>query len=437
MMDSIDNWRKTHYASEVKPALDGEKITLMGWLREIRTHGSVAFLILADREGDCQVTVLKKTAPKVFIQVADLNREDVIAVKGVVKKSDQTNRGVEVLLDELKVLNKSETPLPLEITEKTPAEFDTRFDNRVLDLRKPKAIAVFKIKNQILKSARDYFTDAGFMEISSPKIIATATEGGADLFPISYFKEKAFLRQSPQLYKELMTACFEKVFEIGAVFRAEPSDTTQHLAEVTQIDIEMGFAREEDTWGVMEGVITKIYSDVKQNNKRELETLGVEIKVPETPFEKISYKDTLKLFEEKGLKLKFGEDIPPKGERILSEHFKKPVIVYEFPAELKPYYIHPHEKNKKLTYGFDLIMSGMELASGGRRVHSYELYNKMLKEKGLKPKAFEDISKFWKYGFPPHAGWAIGLDRLVMVLCDLENIREAVLFPRDNKRLTP
>ena len=436
-MDSLEDWRKTHYTSEVLPILDGKEITLMGWLREIRLHGSVAFLILADREGDCQVTILKKAFPKLFPKLTDLNREDVIAVRGTVQKSDQTNRGVEVLLNELKVINKSETPLPLEITEKTPAELDTRFDARVLDLRKPRTVAIFKIRNQILKSARDYFTNAGFMEIESPKIIATATEGGADLFPVSYFKKKAFLRQSPQLYKELMTACFEKVFEIGPVFRAEPSDTTQHLAEVTQIDIEMGFANEKDTWEVMEGVLGKIYSDVAKNNKRELEMLGVKLEVPKIPFERISYTDALKLFEKNGLQLKFGEDVPPKGERILSGHFKKPVILYEFPAELKPYYIHPHEKDKKLTYGFDLIMDGMEFASGGRRVHSYELYNEMLKKKGLNPKAFEDISKFWKYGVPPHSGWAIGLDRLVMSICGLKNVREAVLFPRDLKRLTP
>ena len=426
----MGEWRKTQYAGEVTPALDGEEVILMGWVRELRLHGNIAFIILADREGTCQITVLKDSPHLKTAQ--NLNREDVIAVKGTVQKSDMTNRGVEVLLTELRVINTSITPLPLEITEKTPAEFDTRLNSRVLDLRKPKVCAIFKIRNQVLTSARDYLKDNGFMEIETPKIIATATEGGAELFPISYFDQEAFLRQSPQIYKELMTACFERVFEIGPVFRAEPSDTPRHLAEVTQLDIEMGFATEEDTWKIMEGLVEHIYKETKKNCAKELEALGVDLKIPQTPFERVSYIDVAKK-----IGIKFGEDIPPEGERKITESYKKPAIIYEYPLSLKPYYIHPHEQDENLSYGFDLIMDGIELASGGRRIHDPELYVKRIEACGLNPKAFEDVTKFYHLGMPPHAGWAIGLDRLVMVMCGLDNIRESVLFPRDVKRLKP
>ena len=437
-LDKLDDWRKTHYASEVTPKLDGKKVTLMGWMREIRLHAKLAFIVLSDRSGDCQITVKEDDAGKeLFEKIKSLNREDVIAAKGVVKSTKQTKRGVEVHLQELKVLNRSQSPLPLDVAEKTPALLDTRLDNRVLDLRKPKNLAVFKIRAEILRAAREYFAENNFREIESPKIIATATEGGAELFPVSYYNKAAFLRQSPQLYKELMTACFEKVFEIGTVFRAEPSETTRHLSEVTQMDIEMGFATEEDVWEVFDGLVPHIYSAVKKNCAEELETLGVDLKVPKSPFKRVSYTDIIKEISKKGIKLKWGEDIPPEGERAITEIYKNPVIAYGYPSEMKPFYIAVDENDSKISHGFDLIMHGLEIASGGRRIHDIKTYEQRLRAKGLNPENFKDITKFYSLGMPPHAGWAIGVDRLTQVICDLQNVREAVLFPRDVKRLTP
>ncbi len=437
-IDSLDNWRKTHYTNEVTPKLDGKKVTLMGWAREIRVHGKLLFVVLADRAGDCQITVKEDEVGKdLFAKVKSLNREDVIAIKGTVKATKQTKRGVEVLLSELKVLNKAQSPLPLDVAEKTPALLDTRLDNRVLDLRKPKNLAVFKIRAEILRSAREYFAENGFREIESPKIIATATEGGAELFPVSYYDKAAFLRQSPQLYKELMTACFEKVFEIGTVFRAEPSETTRHLSEVTQMDIEMGFATEEDVWEVFDGLIPAIYSSIKKNCAEELKTLGKNLKIPKSPFKRISYTDIIKEISKKGIKLKWGDDIPPEGERLITEIYKNPMIVYGYPSEMKPFYIAVDEKDTKISRGFDLIMEGLEIASGGRRIHDPKTYESRLRAKGLNPENFKEITKFYHLGMPPHAGWAIGVDRLTEVICGLQNVREAVLFPRDVKRLTP
>jgi aspartyl-tRNA synthetase len=434
--DKLGDWRKTHYTNEISPELNGKETTLMGWVREVRQLGSISFVILADRTGTVQLTFLKKNK-ELFDKIAELNREDVIAIKGKIQKAEKSNRGVEVLPSELKVLNQSVTPLPLEVTGKTPADLDTRLNARVLDLRKPEINAIFKIRDRILTAAREYFEQNNFAEIESPKIIASASEGGAALFPVTYFEEEAFLRQSPQIYKELMTAAFERVYEIGPVFRAEPSDTPRHLAEVVQMDIEMGFADETDTWGALEGALNYIYKEVSEKCAPELKILGRDLKVPKIPFERKSYTEVIDLLNKKGLKIKWGEDIPPEGEKIISDSFKGPVIVYEYPMELKPYYIHPHDTDPKLSYGFDLIGEGIELASGGRRIHDSELYTKMLKEKGLNPDNFKEIIQFFRLGMPPHAGWAIGVDRLAMAICGLDNVREAVLFPRDLKRLNP
>ena len=435
-LDNIGKLRKTHYAAEIVPTLDNKDVVLMGWAREIRLLGNLVFVVLADRSGDCQVTFLPKTK-KVFETAQKLNREDVIAIKGKIKKSEKTTRGVEVLASEILVLNKSKTPLPLEITEKTPSDLDTRLNSRVLDLRKPRNVAVFKIRNQILESAREYFTEQGFMEIESPKIIASASEGGAALFPVSYYGKEAFLRQSPQLYKELMTACFERVFEIGHVFRAEPSDTIHHLSEVTQMDIEMGFATEEDTWEVLEGLINRIYSDISKKQKDALGVLGQKIKVPKMPFKKMTYDDAVNLLNKKGTKFKWGDDTSREQEKLLTDHSGGPVIVHDYPMEMKPFYIAHHENNPKLSYGFDLLIDGIEICSGGRRIHEAEQYIENLKAKGLNPDSFADIIKFYEYGMPPHAGWAIGVDRLTMLISGVDNIRETVLFPRDLKRLNP
>ncbi len=436
-LDSLENWRKSHYANEISPKLDGKKVVLMGWLRELRLHGKLAFLILADRSGNCQITAKEEDNKKLFEKIRELNREDVIAVKGTAKSTKQSKRGVEILLSDFKILNSAQSPLPLDVEEKTPALFDTRLDNRVLDLRKPKVAAIFKIRNEILRTAREYFHKNNFAEIETPKIIATATEGGAELFPVSYFNKAAFLRQSPQLYKELMTACFEKVFEIGTVFRAEPSETTRHLSEVTQMDIEMGFADEEDTWKVFDGLVPEIYSSVRKNCTKELEILGIDLKVPKAPFKRVSYTETIEALNKKGLKLKWGEDIPPNGEKMVTEIYKGPAIVYSYPSEMKPFYIAVDKKDSKVSHGFDLIMEGLEIASGGRRIHSPEVYEERLMAKGLNPEKFKEITKFYKLGMPPHAGWAIGVDRLTQIICGLQNVREAVLFPRDIKRLTP
>ena len=435
IVEDLNNLRRTRRTSEITDK--DTEVVLMGWVHETRDLGGVKFFLLRDREGTAQILFKKgKTTPELMEKFANLGKEDVVAVKGMIQKNPKAPGGFEVLPSELKILNQAEV-LPLDVTGKTPADFDTRLNARVVDLRRRNIGAIFRVRAEILIAARNYFELNGFFEIDTPRIIATATEGGAELFPISYFNREAFLRQSPQIYKELMTACFEQVYEIGPVFRAEPSDTTRHLAEITQMDIEMGFADETDTWKALEGVIHEICKEVKANCSVELQDLGVDIRVPELPFKRISYTDMIKILQKAGLKLEWGDDIPPEAERKITELYTDPVIIYDYPMKMKPYYIHPHLDDPKLSYGFDLIMGGIEISSGGRRIHDPELYIKMIKEKGMNPDNFESVIKFFRWGMPPHAGWSVGIDRLTMILCGLKNVKEAVLFPRDVKRLTP
>ena len=435
MVEELNDLRRTKRTSEITDK-DTEAV-LMGWVHELRDLGGVKFFLLRDREGIFQILFKKgKTSPELMAKFNELGKEYVVAVKGTIQRNQKAPGGFELLPTELKILNTAET-LPLDVTGRVPADFDTRLNARVVDLRRRKIGAIFRIRDAILTAARDHLEVKGFIEIETPRIIATATEGGAALFPISYFNREAFLRQSPQIYKELMTACFEDVYEIGPVFRAEPSDTPRHLAEITQMDIEMGFADETDTWVVLEELIHDICKYVKERCSIELGELGVDLKIPEFPFKRIPYTEMIETLNKEGLKLEWGDDIPPEGERKITELYEDPVIIFDYPMEMKPYYIHPHPDDPKLSYGFDLIMNGIEICSGGRRIHDPELYLKMIKEKGMNPESFKDVVKFFKWGMPPHAGWSVGVDRLAMILCGLKNVKEAVLFPRDIKRLTP
>jgi aspartyl-tRNA synthetase len=289
----------------------------------------------------------------------------------------------------------------------------------------------------VLQTCRDHLVSKGFIEVNTPKIVATATESGAALFPITYFEREAFLSQSPQLYKEVLTGCFDKVFEIGPIFRAEEHDTPRHLNEATSIDIEMAFATEDDVMQILEELIAHVFSDVKKRCADDLKILGRKLEVQKTPFPRVTYDEAVKKLERAGLKMLWGEDLSMPAERKLGELMDGAYFVTDWPAAIKPFYTMPNEENQKLAHAFDLMYKEIELASGGTRVHQEELLVKQLKQKGLSPERFESHIKNYRAGLPPHAGWGLGLDRLVMVLAGADNIRECVLFPRDRQRLTP
>jgi len=437
-LKSPHSWKRTHYTVEVTPDLDGKEVVLTGWIKEIRDLGGIKFLILRDKEGTLQITVPKDETDKHIIDLAeDLQRQDCVSVRGTVRRMEKAPRGVEVIPKSIVVLNSAKQPLPLDITGRTPADIDVRLDARILDLIRDENRAIFKVRHVVLEATREYLSKEGFIEIHTPKIIATATEGGANLFPVAYFEREAFLAQSPQLYKEQLVIDFEKVYEIGPTFRAEKSHTRRHLTEFISIDIEEAFATAEDVMKVAENLLQHICKRVNERCREELEILKYKVEVPAVPFKRLTYDEVINELKEVGLKINWGEDIPTVAYRTLGKLHPYFYFITDWPTHIKPFYIKPRDDRPEISEGFDLMWNWIEIASGGTRIHDKELLIKRLKEQNLNPESFKYHLQVFDYGMPPHAGWAIGLERLVMMLTGVKNIREVVLFPRDRFRLTP
>lgn len=433
-----ENWKRTHYTIEITPNMDGKEVVLTGWIKEIRDLGGIKFLILRDKEGTLQITVPKNEVDEHTLKHAEsLQRQDCVSIRGVVKRMDKAPRGVEVIPKNIIILNMAKQPLPLDITGKTPADIDVRLDARVLDLTRDENRAVFQIRHVILEAIRDFLSKNGFIEINTPKIIASATEGGANLFPVMYFEREAFLAQSPQLYKEQLVIDFEKVYEIGPTFRAEKSHTRRHLTEFISIDIEVAFATAEDVMEIAERLIQYICKMVVEKCRGDLKTLKYKVEVPDVPFKRLTYDEVVNELKDAGIEINWGEDIPTIAYRTLGRLHPYFYFIIDWPTSIKPFYIKPRDDKPEISEGFDLMWHWIEIASGGTRIHDKDLLIKRLREQNLNPESFKFHLQAFDYGMPPHAGWAIGLERLVMMLTGVRNIREAVLFPRDRFRLTP
>nr|WP_048203567.1 aspartate--tRNA(Asn) ligase [Methanocaldococcus infernus] len=429
--------KRTHYSSEITPQMDGEEVIVAGWVHSIRALGKIIFVILRDREGTVQITAPKqKVEEGVFKTIKSLGVEDVIAVKGKVVANEKAPNGFEIIPIEVEVLNRAERPLPLDPAEKVPAELDTRLENRFLDLRKPRVQAIFKIRHEMLKSVRETFYSEGFIEVNTPKLVASATEGGTELFPISYFEKEAFLGQSPQLYKQmLMASGLDRVFEIAPIFRAEEHNTRRHLNEATSIDIEMAFADDKDAIKMLEKVVYNACVSVYENREKELNLLNHKLEVPPKSFDKITYDEAIEIAKRRGVEIEWGEDLSREAEKAIGEEMGGFYFIVDWPTEIRPFYTMP--KDDKYCKAFDLMYKDLEISSGAQRIHIYDMLVESIKNKGLNPDAFTYYLEAFKYGMPPHAGWGLGADRFTMVLTGQENIRECVLFPRDRHRLTP
>lgn len=437
-LDSLDDWRRTHYSADVKPEMDGEEITLFGWVQEVRDLGALRFVILQDREGTIQITILKKKAASEVLSKAEtLQKRYSIGVKGAVKKTNMTPRGIEVIPKEIRVFNTATPQLPLDITGRTPANLEVRLDARALDLCQQENIAAFKIQHVAVEAIRDFLFERGFLEVHTPRIIGSATEGGAELFSINYFDRKAFLAQSPQLYKEQLVMSLEKVFEIGPFFRAEESHTRRHLSEFVSIDIEQAFASAEDVMQLLEQLVQHVCQGVNGKCSRELELLKYKLKIPEVPFKRLTYDDVLRDLKREGIDIPWGEDISTPACRTLGKVHPGLYFITDWPAHSKAFYIKPRDDNPDLCEGFDLMWRWLELVSGGTRIAFKDLLVKRLEEKGLNPRSFKYHLDAFDYGMPPHAGWAIGLERLTMMLTGHKNIKDVTFYPRDKFRLTP
>ena len=435
----MDSYR-SHYSKDVESKDYGKSITVAGWVEDVRNIGSIAFIILRDRKGTLQVTALKKENPELFEKLVNIPRESVVSVKGLCKQSDKARNGYEIIPKEVEFLSVAEAPLPLGIVDKVESELETRLDNRFLDLRKQEIQAIFKIRNSVISAAHDYLRKENFIEVHTPKIIASSSEGGTDVFKLKYFEKEAFLAQSPQLYKQtLMATGFDRVYEIAWYFRAEEHNTRRHLNESTAIDVEMAFINsEEDVMKILEQLVFNMWKKAGEC-KEELDILGKKITVPKLPFKRVTYDDAIKKLNKHDCKIEWGNDLGAEEEKALGDIMKKDgqdfYFITKYPIEAKPFYTMP--EGDKLSRGFDLECKGVELASGSQRINDVELLKKRIKACNLNQQDFESYLKAFRYGIPPHGGFGFGIERFLMELLDIKNIRECILFPRDRTRLTP
>ncbi len=413
---------------------------LNGWVSSLRDIGGLKFFQLRSEQGLVQVTAKKGNVPdEVFEMFSKLNREDCVSVEGDWKEAKQAPGGKELIPKKLELVNKAVPPLPIEPGESNK---DKRLDYRYMDLRDPKVRAIFTVRSEVLRLVREYFTKNSFFEVQTPVIQAAGAEGGAELFPLIYYGKEAFLRQSPQLYKQmLMASGLNKIWEIGSTFRAEKSHTRKHVSEITMIDTEIAWIEsEEEVMKIVEGLVHHILKEVSKNCRDQLELLDVKVKVPELPFPRLHYDDVLKMLQKtEGAKhLKWGDDFGDAEERIVGEMMEKKghelYFFTKYPSQIKPFYIM---MDGKYSRGFDLDFKGMEITSGGQREHRYDVLTKVMKSKGLDPHKFEFYLNAFKVGQAPHGGAGLGLDRIVQQILNLPDIKEVILFPRTVERLVP
>ncbi len=429
--------------AEIGPKDHGKVATLGGWVEDVRNLGGIAFLIVRQRGGTFQATVKKKGHEALFESASDLVRETVVAIRGTVQPNPQVRNGWELLADAIDVLSAAAAPLPLPVADKVGAEIDTRFDNRTLDLRKPERRAIVHVRSVVLAALGEHMRSKGFVEVQTPKLAGAGAEGGATLFQTDYFGRKAYLSQSPQLYKQMLMATgLDRVFEIAPAFRAEPSDTVRHVTEFTSFDAELAWIEsQEDVLRALEGAVAHAIERVRTEAKADFEILHVDPKPPRLPLRRLPYPEALEILRSRGKHVRDGEDLDTEAEKVLgtalAEEGHELYFLTEYPTAIKPFYIMTKPDEPDVSYSFDLEYKGDEMASGGQREHRYDVLAARMREKGLNLDSFEFYLKAFRYGMPPHGGWGFGVDRFVQKLLDLPNIREAILFPRDRARLVP
>ncbi|MFH1444948.1 MAG: aspartate--tRNA(Asn) ligase [Nanoarchaeota archaeon] len=427
------------YSHELKQG----NVLVQGWVENIRKMGSLAFLTLRDREGLMQITLKKGSVPEEYFKLlSSMNKEDCVSVEGDAKKSSYSKLGFEIYPKKIDIVSKAETPLPIDTGAVKHTLKDKRFDYRFLDMRDPKIQAIFRIRDVVFTKMREYLEGNKFIEIHTPVIQAAGAEGGATLFGFNYYQHKAFLRQSPQLYKQMMMASgLDRVYEIGPAFRAEKFHTRRHVSEFISVDFEQGWINsEEDVMKTTEELIHHVYKGVKKDCGVSLDILEIKIEMPKLPFKRYTYDEVLETLAKHGTKLKWGSDLEDAEEKKFGEVAGKKghewYFITKYPAEMKPFYIMA-EPDGKYSRGFDLDCSGMEIVSGGQREHRTKELIERMKAAKLKPKDFSFYTDAFRYGMPPHGGIGLGGDRLVQKIVGMENIKETILFPRTPEKVTP
>ncbi len=431
----LGNLRRSHYSDQINPSMDGSEVTVMGWVLTVRGHGNISFATIKDKNGSLSVIAKKgDCSDEIREKISSLKAHSSIGVTGKVKSSEKAPGGYEIIPTELRVYSEVTKIPPFEPTVKTVKNIDTRLEVRPIDLRRNNLQHVFKIRSLVLKTIRDYFNEQNFVEINTPKMIATATEGGAALFPIFYYNKEAFLAQSPQLYKEQLTMSFEKVFEIAPIFRAEPSRTNRHLAEAISIDLEEAFVDYNDVMNRIEEIIKVSINAVNEYIKNNPDSEFTPTPVPES-IPRYTYDDLVERMQKAGAKTEWGDDLYPSNlKKIGLDGF---YFITDWPLGPKPFYVKDSKANPKISESFDLMFGDLELSSGSTRIEKRDELAQRMSNKGMKTDSFEYHLNAFDYGVPPHAGCGIGLERLIMSLTGTENIRDTTFYPRDVDRLTP
>ncbi|NPV56427.1 MAG: aspartate--tRNA(Asn) ligase [Anaerolineae bacterium] len=426
----------------------GEVVKVQGWLHTLRDQKKIQFLILRDRTGLCQVAHWKENDPGLAEVISALGVESAVTVTGKVIDNPVVKLGgLEMQLESLAVENNAEIPLPFEPFGDALPALDFRMDWRFLDLRRKENLLLFQVQTELLAAMRDYWLQNDFIEINTPKLMGSPSESGAELFEVPYFETKAYLAQSPQFYKQMaMAAGFERVFEIGPVFRADPSFTSRHMTEFTSIDMEMSWIdSHEDVMAFEENMLRYTYQRVAEKYGDVIqEQMNFELRVPEVPFPRLPMAQAIEVLKQRGYQLppdKKG-DIDPGGEREIAAYIKETydhdfVFLTDWSINVRPFYHMRYEDAPELTRGFDLIANGLEITTGAQREHRYEVLKAQALEKGLGLDPIQFYLDFFRYGCPSHGGLAIGLSRLAMVMLGLPNIREVVYLFRGPNRLHP
>ncbi len=425
----------------------GKEVVIAGWVDVHRDQGKMVFMDMRDMTGKVQCVVLPNSTN---IEIAKNSRSEwVLKIVGKVNARPERNIKVGVLNGdiELEVLTievlAEAAPLPFDMSKDGyNLELTTELDNRALVLRQSKVQAIFKVQETVIDSFREFMKKNMFFEFQAPSIAPATAEGGAEVFQVNYFDKKAYLSQSPQLYKQIVMSAFERCFSVNKVFRAEPSSTTRHLTEIVSLDAEMGFI---DSWeeirDMAEETVRYILDQVKTKNSEHLETVGAELPVMIEKTPTLTLQEVQdKIFAKFGRDVRGEKDTNPEDERQISEIIKEEtgsdfVFIYGYPTRKKPFYVYPNAENPEVNEGMDLICRGIEWLSGGRRINKYDQLMEHVKIWGMDPSKINMFLEAFKYGVPPEGGFAFGAERITMQLLGLKNIREACMFPRDMNRI--
>ncbi|MGA3406898.1 MAG: aspartate--tRNA(Asn) ligase [Candidatus Bathyarchaeia archaeon] len=435
--------KRTHYTDQVE-TVDGP-VVLAGWVHEIKDLARARFIWLRDRHGIAQITIIKSKIDPAVLKSSDaLGNEDVIAVEGTPVKERIAKVGAEIIPAKIELLVKAQAAVPLPVSGKIESNLDVRLDWRVIDLRRRENLALFQIQSKLVEGMVEYLSANDYLQVFTPCLLGGTSEGGAEVFKVDYFGKEAFLRQDPQLHRQLCIAAgFDKIYDLGPNWRAEISHTPRHLCEHRGLAVEFGFMQDErDMMRLEEETVVAALRKVKAECARELELLQISLEIPNTPFPEVRFPDIYEIVRQYGKEVPFGSDLDKEAETILSQyvrekHKNEAFFINRFPFKTKPFYVMRVDDDPQWARSVDFVYRDLEQSSGGQRENRYEKIMEQLKEKKVNPEGMAWFTEPFKYAVPPHGGFCLGIERFTMSLLGKQNVRETVLFPRTPERLIP